>query len=143
MYLHPAQMYLFVSVIFFFIISFSTRDLVSKADEINQKVAESEIIDDLSTEAQQTVDSVAKAEVLKQMETNPALFGLDEEQKAQVDSIVNSKIDLKNANLDKIEMDRTLTDSGKVADVNVNGVSWDFNRKMVDSLIDTVLSKGI
>lgn len=136
MYLHPAQMYLFVSVIFFFIISFSTRDLVSKADEINQKVAESEIIDDLSTEAQQTVDSVAKSEVLKQMETNPALFGLDEEQKAQVDSIVNSKIDLKNANLDKIEMDRTLTDSGKVANVNVKGVSWDFNRKMVDSLID-------
>ena len=36
LYLHPAQMYLFISVIFFFIISFSTRELVTKANEINE-----------------------------------------------------------------------------------------------------------
>ena len=39
LYLHPAQMYLFISVIFFFVISFSTRDLVSQANDLNQKVS--------------------------------------------------------------------------------------------------------
>jgi hypothetical protein len=58
LYLHPAQMYLFVSVIFFFLLSFNTRDIVTKADEINQKVTESSTIDELSKETQTIIDSI-------------------------------------------------------------------------------------
>ena len=145
MYLHPAQMYLFISVIFFFILSFSTRDLVSKADELNQKVVDSELMDDLSEEAQQVADSVTNADVLKKIELNPALFNLDEEQKAQVDSIVNSKIPSTGPSM---EADENLSDSIKVSKLNANGVPWSFDKKMIDSLIvagaeDKVIYKEI
>ena len=122
--------------LFFFILSFSTRDLVSKADELNQKVVDSELMDDLSEEAQQVADSVTNADVLKKIELNPALFNLDEEQKAQVDSIVNSKIPSTGPSM---EADENLSDSIKVSKLNAKGVPWSFDKKMIDSLIVPVI----
>jgi hypothetical protein len=43
-YLHPAQLYLFVSVIFFFVLSFSTKSQNEKADAVLKNGLENELI---------------------------------------------------------------------------------------------------
>jgi hypothetical protein len=150
LYLHPAQMYLFVSVIFFFIISFSTRDLVSKADEINQQVADSEIIDEFSEEAKVVIDSVVTEEAIKRgildsvainnaldkMGENPELYGLDQKNKAIVDSIIKSKLPIKDKDFIELELDEPIVKSTDSVSFNNPTTTWNFDRKKIDSLIE-------
>ena len=42
LYLHPAQMYLFVSVIFFFVFSFTVNDWIKEANKANKEIAKSD-----------------------------------------------------------------------------------------------------
>ena len=130
MYLHPAQMYLFVSVIFFFLLSFNTREIVTKADELNKKVTESPIIDELSKETQKVIDSmVAENSSIKTKED------LSKEELARIDSLVKAQIPVDVGEMVDLELDQELPDS---LDASNNGdfkTSWDFDRKKVDSLI--------
>lgn len=118
MYLHPAQMYLFVSVIFFFIISFSTRDLVSKADEINQKVADSDVIEEVKSGAKTVLDSVSKEEILKQLENNPQMTVIPDEKRAELDSIVRTTPISKTTNVNWGNIDKNKVDSLVAADAD-------------------------
>ncbi|WP_299525586.1 DUF3667 domain-containing protein [Winogradskyella sp.] len=113
LYLHPAQMYLFISVIFFFIISFSTRDLVSKANEINQKVVDADAVTIEKDSAKQVLDSTQIDKVMKPIEQNKELLGIDNENFKLTDSII------------KANAKATSTDN----------ITWDFDKKKVDSLI--------
>ena len=113
LYLHPAQMYLFVSVIFFFILSFSTRDLVGKANEINQKVVSSENNKVENDSAVEALDSLQVEKMMKPLKDNKKLLGLKDEDIAKTDSIIKANANSK----DKYK------------------TSWDFDKKKVDSLI--------
>lgn len=44
LYLHPAQMYLFVSVIFFFVFSFTINDWIKEANKANKEIAKSDTL---------------------------------------------------------------------------------------------------
>jgi hypothetical protein len=90
LYLHPAQMYLFISVVFFFIISFSTRDLVAQADDLNEKVVNStpEVIKKDSVE--EVLDSIQLEKVLKPLKENQDKFGLKDEDFKITDSLIKS-----------------------------------------------------
>lgn len=116
LYLHPAQMYLFISVIFFFVISFSTRDLVSQANDLNQKVISNSSNDEGAEEGTPKVavlDSVQIEKMMQPLKENPEKFGMKAEDLKFTDSIikqVNNKPD------------------------NVK-TSWDFDKKKVDSMI--------
>lgn len=46
LYLHPAQMYLFISVVFFFLFSIVTRESISKLDNLFEEGFKSEKISD-------------------------------------------------------------------------------------------------
>lgn len=113
LYLHPAQMYLFISVIFFFIISFSTRDLVSKADEINQQVVDNDVVKMEKDSVEKVLDSLQIAKMNKPIEQNKKLLGLKDDDLKLTDSIINSNFKEKNK----------------------NNITWDFDKKKVDSLI--------
>lgn len=122
LYLHPAQMYLFVSVIFFFILSFSTRDLVGKANEINEKVVNSEeVIEEEKDSVAKALDSIRLDKVMKPLEQNKKLLGLNDEDLKVTDSIIK-------ANASGNDKYRT---------------SWDFDKKKVDSLIAVGADKEI
>ncbi|GGI57536.1 DUF3667 domain-containing protein [Winogradskyella haliclonae] len=112
LYLHPAQMYLFVSVIFFFLFSFVVAEWKKEANAINKKIVESEVVEQLPDEAQKQFDSIQKAKVLESLKKNKALLGMTDEDLKKTDSIIQ----LQNGNNLK--------------------TSWDFNKKKVDSLID-------
>ena len=121
LYLHPAQMYLFISVVFFFIISFSTRDLVQKADELNEKVVKSELVNaDLDT-INKSLDSIDVEKIMKPLKNNPKVFGLNEEQLKRTDSIIKAE----------------------TANPNNVRTSWSFNKKKIDSLLASGAKKEV
>ncbi|WP_047546608.1 DUF3667 domain-containing protein [Psychroserpens sp. Hel_I_66] len=123
LYLHPAQMYLFITVVFFFIFSFTAR---TQAEAINKEIRKSlgpkefTVIkdsvkqkkkDSISAIEKREKDSIAMLEVKKALKNNKWITGLDEEK---LDSIVAQK------------------DNGK------NGIlSFDYGEREIDSLIET------
>lgn len=88
LYLHPAQMYLFISVLFFFIISFSTRELVQKADKINDQVANSEAIQTAKDSKKAIIDSMRIDKIMKPLKANKDKLGLKDEDFNITDSII-------------------------------------------------------
>lgn len=122
LYLHPAQMYLFISVIFFFIMSFSTRELVSKANEINEKVVTAEPVTKAENDSiKNAQDSIAISKAMKPLEANKALLGLKDEDLKLTDSIL--KEGAKNS--------------------SSKNITWDFDKEKVDSLITAGADKEI
>ncbi len=122
LYLHPAQLYLFISVVFFFLFSFNARKQVQKLDEnlaktlvkkvdtiTDQRVKDSlklaKVINDKRN------DSIAKAGAKSALMSTSQFTGMSE---AQIDSIVNSE---------------------KFKTSNNGNVNFDFNQEAVDSLI--------
>ena len=89
LYLHPAQMYLFVSVIFFFILSFSTREFVIEADKLNEKVVKSEsIFTEKDSINKVKRDSTKIDNSLRLLDNNKVLLGLKDEDLKTADSII-------------------------------------------------------
>ena len=122
LYLHPAQMYLFISVIFFFIISFSTRELVTKANEINEKVVASNPATKVENDSVKNVlDSIAISKAMVPLEANKALLGLKDEDLKLTDSILKQGAKKSNS----------------------KNITWDFDKEKVDSLIVAGADKEI
>ncbi|MBC2844936.1 DUF3667 domain-containing protein [Winogradskyella flava] len=112
LYLHPAQMYLFVAVIFFFIFNFYVREGREKLDENMQRVLESRSEKLANRDSLVPQDSLDIKEFVKPLQNNAATIGLDEDDLKVLDSVANIKVPKKNM-----------------------GMSYSFNEKDIDSLI--------
>ncbi len=86
-YLHPAQFYLFISVIFFFIFSFSVRQADNKVSEVLQKGFESEI--SLDTIALNP-DSLEIAKAQSILQENKAMLRFSDKELGDLDSIISA-----------------------------------------------------
>jgi hypothetical protein len=105
-YLHPGQMYLFVTVIFFFIFNFYVRDSRQELENTSKN-----IIKEKSSYASK-LDSVIKMD------------SLDLKTKRELEKLAN-EYDIKELkNIDSLQQTS-----------NSNAVNFDFNQKNVDSLI--------
>jgi hypothetical protein len=113
LFLHPAQMYLFVSVIFFFLYSFNVRETVQEVNEQFKKTdVNNQVMDSL--EAQKpALDSVQLEKIMTPLRQSNIVAGMTDEEKKQLDSIIKAK-NRKNLS---------------------NNLTLDFNEKKVDSLI--------
>jgi hypothetical protein len=112
LYLHPAQLYLFVSVVFFFLLStIIIRDQVQTVDTKLKQTLNKPIISD-STKAKMTLDSTKIDEILKPIKANQVAIGLDENEMKALDSLINTS-----------------------AQEGNNNLTFDFDEKKVDSLI--------
>ena len=117
-YLHPAQMYLFITVVFFFLFSFVQR---SHIKGLNEKLAKTNTVEHIveehvkdsikkeRAEQKRSRDSVITNAITGALENNKFITGISD---AQIDSI---------AKAEKINADDMM--------------SFDFNTKRVDSLI--------
>ena len=92
LYLHPAQMYLFIAVVFFFLFSFNAN---KQAEEIDRDLSEAfnkiDNIDSLSVEEikeKQVKDSIEREEARSELKKNAFLTGMTEKQ---IDSLVDDK----------------------------------------------------
>lgn len=86
-YLHPAQFYLFFSVLFFFIFSFSVRKADSQVSEALSKGFDKEIVPDTLKIEQ---DSVAIEKAREAMKKNQKFIGLSDEEMQEIDSAMVS-----------------------------------------------------
>lgn len=112
-YLHPAQFYLFISVLFFFLFSFSIRKADNEMSQAFQKGFEREIPGDSVKVSEQ--DSIKIEEARKLLQKNQKMMGMSDEDMQTIDSVIANTA--KNPN-------------------NINsGMSWDFDKEVLDSLI--------
>lgn len=84
-YLHPAQFYLFFSVLFFFIFSFSIRKADSNFSQVLSKGFDQEIIPDTLKIEQ---DSVAIEKAREAFQKNRKFMGLSDEEAQEIDSAI-------------------------------------------------------
>ena len=117
LYLHPAQMYLFVSVVFFFLFSFISRQQVQSIDSaLKSDIERSRAIKDSIDQKKQ--DSIILQEAIKPFKDNQQQLGISDEDMKVIDStITNNKV--KNTGF-----------NGKIGGVN-------FNETAIDSMIQT------
>ena len=111
-YLHPAQFYLFISVLFFFLGSFNVRKADNEMTQALQKGFEKEISVDSVKVSEK--DSLKIEEARKMLQKNQKMMGVSDEDMKTIDSVITETA--KNPN-------------------NVNsGMNFDFNKEL-DSLI--------
>lgn len=106
-YLHPAQFYLFISVVFFFIFSFTIRKADYEVSEAIKKSFDEEISSDSVTV---NADSLDISEARQALKKNQKFIGLSDEELVELDSVMTS-------------------------DAGVSNISFGFERKLLDSLI--------
>ncbi|MCB4808557.1 DUF3667 domain-containing protein [Tamlana sp. 62-3] len=118
MYLHPAQMYLFVTVVFFFLFSFIQtkqienfdKQLAKNLDENSSILSSnSQIKDSLLLAEIKREDSIAKAEIRDALQQTKGFINLSDKA---IDSIANNTSNKKNTN-----------------------INFSFDEKVIDSLI--------
>lgn len=98
LYLHPAQMYLFIAVVFFFLFSFVQRNQVESLDEkLAETLTENALLDNIDDkgardsilqarqEQKKAEDSIARAEVKKALQDNKFITGFSDKQ---IDSLI-------------------------------------------------------
>ncbi len=92
LYLHPAQMYLFIAVIFFFVFSFYARDGREELDKNMQRVLESRSEKVFSKDSIDIQDSLDVKALTDPIKNNGSTIGLNEEEIKTLDSLSNIKI---------------------------------------------------
>ncbi|WP_452220746.1 DUF3667 domain-containing protein [Lacinutrix salivirga] len=120
LYLHPAQLYLFISIVFFFLYSFNVRKQVTELDNNLAKTLKSNKVSDTLTnnkvkdsvyfaaiEAKRVTDSIKREEVRKALKDNAHLTGMNE---TQIDSIVNTE-DFNNSGFINFKFSESKVDS--------------------------------
>lgn len=110
LYLHPAQMYLFISVLFFFLYSFKVREASQRIDKALQEVdMTSKGIDSMKNAV--AIDSVVLDNIKKNQE------------------LTNFK------NQDLVALDSIITSSKEQSDSSNNDMNFGLDQEKVDSLI--------
>jgi hypothetical protein len=116
LYLHPAQMYLFISVIFFFIISFTVNDFANDADKaLKKEKQESQLkmLDSIVNNGAK-LDTLQMEQLMAPLKENQKVLGLKDEDLAKADSILKT---------------------GNAKD-NAYKTTFDYSEKEIDSLIN-------
>ncbi len=96
LFLHPAQMYLFVAVIFFFIFNFYVRESREVLDKSMQDVLASRSEKTQETDTISSKDSINIEAFLKPIKDNSVKLGLDEDDIKALDSLSSIKVPKKN-----------------------------------------------
>ncbi|WP_273276895.1 DUF3667 domain-containing protein [Maribacter polysiphoniae] len=104
-YLHPAQFYLFISVVFFFIFSFSVRKADNEVTQALKKGFNRELtIDSLQLKEDSLNVGLAK----KTIKENPVLTGISDKDLVVLDSVMDAE---QNVSVSSFRIKRKLLDS--------------------------------
>lgn len=108
LYLHPAQMYLFISVVFFFIFSFTVREQQEYINEGVNKAFEEQDTSLIDPVVQKTNDSLDRIEIREALESTKMFNGMSQKE---IDSIVSLDVLPKKNNISldfQVELDSLL-----------------------------------
>lgn len=90
LYLHPAQMYLFISVIFFFIFSFSVREQVQAVNKAVLEATNSEKISNTKIQVNKSNDSIFKQNISNALKANQKQLNIPDKDLEAIDSIMKN-----------------------------------------------------
>jgi len=88
LYLHPAQYYLLVSVVFFFLFSFQAREYTQKVDQVLKKGFEADSISAFNMTTNKALDSISIAKITESLKDKGIITGMDETELKRLDSII-------------------------------------------------------
>jgi hypothetical protein len=111
LYLHPAQYYLFVSVVFFFLFSFQAREYTMQVDKVLKKGFEGKNVLALDTISKKALDSVTIKKLTQPLKDNQNLTRFNDEELKKLDSIINDKANSNNNNNFNLGYDKEKIDS--------------------------------
>ncbi|MGM5471192.1 DUF3667 domain-containing protein [Flavobacteriaceae bacterium LMO-SS05] len=114
LFLHPAQMYLFISVIFFFLYSFNVRETVQEVDQNFKNISINKETQDSIESKKPVIDSVQLDKLMAPIKEHKRVTGMNDQEIKELDSIIKSENNNQRAN---------------------NFLNFDFNEKKIDSLI--------
>lgn len=89
-YLHPAQMYLFVSVLFFFVFSFTVNDWIEEADKVNTQLTDSSSGNYLGLDTNKNMDSIVLNALKNEFKPNEKSSKYNNETQVAIDSLIKS-----------------------------------------------------
>lgn len=90
LYLHPAQMYLFISVLFFFIFSFSVREQVQAVNKSVQEATRSEKTVNTKKSASFMMDTLQNQKISQALKDNQTKLDISDKELKEFDSIINN-----------------------------------------------------
>lgn len=90
LYLHPAQFYLFTSVVFFFLFSFQTREYTQKVDNVLKKGFKNDQIFMFDSIPENTLDYVSVKELDKPLRNRKTISDADKEELKKLDSVIKT-----------------------------------------------------
>lgn len=88
LYLHPAQMYLFISVIFFFIFSFSVRDQVQAINKAVQKATVLDSPDKVGKKFSVELDTLQTQKIASVLKENQKQLNIPDKDLKEIDSVL-------------------------------------------------------
>lgn len=95
LYIHPAQMYLFISVVFFFLFSFISREQTQSIDsDLRENIERGKVIKDSIQRLM--ADTIVSHRNLQPSKENQDKFEIKKENYVELDSVINSKSSRKN-----------------------------------------------
>ncbi|MGJ8593739.1 MAG: DUF3667 domain-containing protein [Aquaticitalea sp.] len=108
LFIHPAQLYLFISVVFFFLFSFISREQAQSIDSaLKTDIENSKAIKD--SVHQRIEDSLAMERFMKPLRNNQKKYGINDEDLRVLDSVVDSgnsnNINIFNVHFKEVEID--------------------------------------
>ena len=92
LYLHPAQYYLFVSVVFFFLFSFQAREYTQQLDGVLKKGFESETLTSLDKISKNAMDSNSIAKITEPLKDPRIVSEMDTLELKKLDSILKESV---------------------------------------------------
>jgi hypothetical protein len=111
LYLHPAQYYLFVSVVFFFIFSFQAREYTQQADNALKKGLESDPISEVNTIPNEVLDSLTIEEITKPLKDKGIITGMNKAELKKLDSIIKESTNTEDVRNEVFGYDKKKLDS--------------------------------
>ncbi len=152
LYLHPAQYYLFVSVVFFFLFSFQAREYTQKVDQVLKKGFEADSISAFNTTTNKALDSISIAKITKPLKDKGIITGMDETELKRLDSIIRESAnsdDIVNLDLgyDKEKLD-SLIDAGAPEAEQLKAMGMDddagfFKRRIYTQVLKFQKNSGV
>jgi hypothetical protein len=92
LYLHPAQYYLFVSVLFFFLFSFQAREYTKKLDTVLEEGLKNDSISVVNDAPLKVIDSNAIAKLTKPFKDPKLVTGMTREELNKLDSLIQDQV---------------------------------------------------
>jgi len=147
LYLHPAQFYLFTSIVFFFLFSFQSRELNQELDKVLKKTFEKESLLKLDSTSKKVLDSINLTKLTQPLKDSKLITLSNENELKKIDSIIKESPESGNIfNFNKGKLDSLVASGATVNEqlkyLGMEGDSSYFQRRFYTQMLKFHKNRG-